>query len=108
MRSRVRTRATALLAGLALLIAIAVVLVLVLGARSPSPATAADARSAAGSATVERRNLVQTDTESGTLSYAGPQTVYDRLSGTITSLPNVGQVIRPGARCTTSTASRSS
>src|SRR5205085_3931274 len=37
-----------------------------------------------------------TDTESGTLSYSKPQTVYDRLTGTITWLPSVGQVIRPG------------
>jgi hypothetical protein len=39
---------------------------------------------------------VQTDTESGTLSYASPQTVYNRLSGTVTWLPSVGQVIKPG------------
>ena len=45
---------------------------------------------------MKRRNLVQTDTEAGTLSYANPQTVYDRLSGTITWLPSVGQVIRAG------------
>jgi hypothetical protein len=45
---------------------------------------------------VTRRNLVATDTESGTLGYAESETVYDRLSGTITSLPSVGQVIRPG------------
>lgn len=51
---------------------------------------------ASGSTTVQRRNLVATDTESGTLSYANPQTVFNRLSGTITSLPKVGQVIEPG------------
>jgi hypothetical protein len=48
------------------------------------------------SATVQRRNLVENDTESGTLSYADPQTVYNRLSGTITWLPPVGRVIQPG------------
>ncbi|MBV8430598.1 MAG: hypothetical protein JO244_05515 [Solirubrobacterales bacterium] len=37
-----------------------------------------------------------TDTESGTLSYADPQTVFNRLSGTITWLPGVGSVIHPG------------
>src|SRR3954462_9275522 len=46
--------------------------------------------------TVKRRDLVQTDSESGTLSYAGPQTVYNRLSGTLTWLPSVGQAIKPG------------
>ena len=49
-----------------------------------------------GSTTVQRRDLVETDTESGTLSYADPRTVYDGLSGTITWLPAVGQVIKPG------------
>src|SRR5689334_19579637 len=46
--------------------------------------------------TVKRRDLVQTDSESGTLSYAGPQTVYNRLNGTLTWLPSVGQAIKPG------------
>lgn len=45
---------------------------------------------------VQRRNLVETDTEPGTLSYADPQTVYGRVSGTVTWLPPIGQVIRPG------------
>jgi hypothetical protein len=45
---------------------------------------------------VKSRDLVQTDTESGTLSYAGPQTVYNRISGTLTWLPSVGQAIKPG------------
>jgi peptidoglycan hydrolase-like protein with peptidoglycan-binding domain len=45
---------------------------------------------------VQRRDLVATDTESGTLSYAAPQTVYTQLAGVITWLPAVGKVIRPG------------
>jgi hypothetical protein len=49
-----------------------------------------------GAATVQRRDLVATDTESGTLGYASPQTVYNRLSGTITWLPIVGQQVKPG------------
>ncbi len=51
---------------------------------------------ASGAVAVQRRDLVATDTETGTLGYADPQTVYNRLSGTITSLPAVGQVFRPG------------
>ncbi|MGH2862316.1 MAG: peptidoglycan-binding protein [Solirubrobacteraceae bacterium] len=58
------------------------------GSRVVSTSTAA--------ARVQRRNLVATDTESGTLSYADPQTVYAQLPGTITWLPAVGKVIRPG------------
>ncbi|HEV3128703.1 MAG TPA: peptidoglycan-binding protein [Solirubrobacteraceae bacterium] len=49
-----------------------------------------------GSATVQRQNLVATDTQSGTLGYAQPSTVYNRLSGTITWLPKVGQQITAG------------
>ncbi len=80
-----------------LVVAAGVVVALVLVAGAPSPTKAAGAaKTPAGAATVKRRDLVQTDTESGTLSYANPQTVYDRLSGTITWLPGVGQAIKPG------------
>jgi peptidoglycan hydrolase-like protein with peptidoglycan-binding domain len=85
-----------LAAALALLIAVAVVLALVLGTGSSSPKAAASSDTYAGDTTVQRRDLVETDTESGTLSYAGSRTVYNRLSGTITWLPHVGQVIKPG------------
>lgn len=85
-------------AGLALLAAIAVVVVIVLttGSSPSSPAAATNASDTSGVATVERQNLIETDTEAGTLSYSDPQTVYNRLSGTVTWLPSVGQEIRPG------------
>jgi len=84
-------------AAVALVAVIAVVIAVVFSSgSSPSSPAAASAASLSGAATVQRRNLVQTDTESGTLSYAEPQTVYDRLTGTITWLPNVGQLIRTG------------
>jgi hypothetical protein len=53
-------------------------------------------KAGSGTATVERRDLVATDTESGTLSYSDVQTVYNRVSGTVTWLPAVGDVIKPG------------
>ena len=84
------------LAGLALAAAAAVVMVVVLGASSSSPSAASNSSKTSGATAVERRTLTQTDTESGTLSYSGPQTVYNRLSGTITWLPRVGQEIKPG------------
>ena len=85
------------LAALALTVTAGVIVVLVLVAGSPSPTPAAGAaKGPAGAATVKRRNLVSTDTEAGTLSYANPQTVYDRLSGTITWLPRAGQLIKAG------------
>ncbi len=79
-----------------LLAAGVVVAAIVLGTHSGSPRTTDNPASAGGAAIVQRRNLVETDTESGTLAYASPQTVYNRLSGTITWLPAVGQLIRPG------------
>jgi hypothetical protein len=90
-RNRGRWAAT-----LGLLVAAAVVVVIVVSnGNTPSHNTGAGT-TATGAATVQRRNLVATDTESGTLSYASQQTVYNRLSGTITWVPQVGQVIRPG------------
>jgi hypothetical protein len=83
-------------AAVALLVAVAVVAALVIGTGSSSPKAAASPETTSSDTTVQRRNLVETDTESGTLGYAGSRTVYDRLSGTITWLPHVGQVIRPG------------
>ena len=75
------------------MVAIAVIVITTTGG---SNAGATGSSAASGSATVERRDLVATDTESGTLSYANPQTVFNRVSGTITWLPAVGQVIYPG------------
>lgn len=81
----------------ALLVVVAGIVVVVLITSSTGPARGAGRSSApAGSATVKRRTLVATDTESGTLSYANPATVYGRVSGTITWLPAVGQVIGSG------------
>jgi peptidoglycan hydrolase-like protein with peptidoglycan-binding domain len=93
---RVLARRRHLAAALALLIVAAVVAALVLGTGSSSPRAAASSDTSASDTTVQRRDLVETDTESGTLSYAGSRTVYDRLSGTITWLPRAGQVIKPG------------
>lgn len=77
--------------------AAAVLIGIVVVTELPGSSQGASSGSAvAGSTTVQRRDLVATDTESGTLSYAKPQTVFNRLTGTVTSLPTVGQVISPG------------
>ncbi len=91
-----RGRSRSLLAALALLIAVGVIVAIVLGTGSSSPSRAADSPSSSATTTVERRNLVEIDSEPGTLGHADSQTVYNRLSGTITWLPPVGRVIRPG------------
>ena len=82
---------------LAVLVAAGAVVAIVVVTEAPgSSKGASQPPASAGAATVQRRDLVQTDTESGTLGYARPQTVYNRLSGTITWLPTVGQQIAPG------------
>lgn len=92
-----RTGGRRVAAGLALLIAVGSIVAIALGPGSSSPPRAADASSSSSATTtVRRRNLVETDILSGTLGHANPQTVYNRLSGTITWLPSVGQVIKPG------------
>ena len=102
MLSRIQLRRRAggrrrVAAGLALLAAVGVIVAIVLITQSSTSPSSADASTqASGATTVQRRNLVATDTESGTLSYAHPQTVYNRLSGTITWLPAVGQVVSQG------------
>ena len=86
-----------LVATLGLLVAIAMVIAIVFAAQSPT-APGAHGRHPPGldATTVQRRDLVQSDTESGTIRHADSRTVYDRLTGTITWLPAVGQVIKPG------------
>ena len=86
-----------LLAALALLVPVAVVVGIVVGVGSSAPSsTAGDSSGLSDATTVQRRNLVETDTESGTVSFSDPQAVYDRSNGTITWLPSIGQVVTPG------------
>jgi hypothetical protein len=85
------------LVALGALASVAVAAGVILGAGlSGTSVGASQAAKSGGAATVQRRNLVQTDTEPGTLSYAHPQTVFNRLSGTVTYLPAVGETIKPG------------
>ena len=67
---------------------------------SAAPAAAPrPARSAGGATgTVERRTLAERLTATGTIGYAGETTVLARLSGTVTALPAIGDVIRRGER----------
>ena len=80
-----------------LLVVVAAILVAtgVLSKGSASPAVSSLSKSTA-KASVTRRDLVQQDTENGTLGYGDSQSVVNRLSGTITWLPSAGSVIRPG------------
>jgi hypothetical protein len=77
--------------------AVALAIGIIVGAGLPGSSSGASTpKAGSGATTVQYRNLVATDTESGTLSYANPATVFNRLSGTITYLPAVGALIKPG------------
>ena len=93
MIPRRRRAITALGAIAAVAVALGVIVVTGVTASGSGPKHSS---TVSGAAAVERRDLVATDTESGTVGYADAQTVYNRLSGTITWLPAVGQVIDPG------------
>jgi membrane fusion protein, multidrug efflux system len=84
------------IAGGSLLTVAAVALILILTAGSSDGGTGGGAKALSGFTTVQRRNLVSTDTQSGTLGYKNSETVYNWESGAITWLPAVGQVIKPG------------
>jgi hypothetical protein len=77
---------------------VALAIGVIVGAGAPGSSKGASGASSNGSgvATVQRRDLIATDTEPGTLGYANPQPVFNRISGTLTYLPTVGATIKPG------------
>jgi multidrug efflux pump subunit AcrA (membrane-fusion protein) len=78
-----------------LLIAVALLL---LGGSDSGAAVGSSAAAGEGTGTVERRTLAEHLTTSGTIGYAGETTVLARLSGTVTALPAVGDVVHRGGR----------
>lgn len=87
-----------ILAGATLVVVAGVVAAAILASRGNGHQTGRRRAAATGAATVERRNLVTSENETGTISYAKPSTVADRLQGTLTWVPAVGRVIDPGER----------
>jgi membrane fusion protein, multidrug efflux system len=73
------------------------VLALPLGGSGDDAATGSAAAGGA-TGTVERRTLAERLTADGTIGYAGETTVLARLSGTVTTLPAIGDVVRRGGR----------
>jgi multidrug efflux pump subunit AcrA (membrane-fusion protein) len=61
-----------------------------------APGAGAGVGKAGATATVARRTLAERVTVEGTIGYAGETTVPARLSGTVTELPAVGDVVRRG------------
>jgi hypothetical protein len=66
---------------------------------SGGDATAGSSTTGVGATgTVERRTLAERLTATGAIGYAGEATVLARLSGTVTALPAIGDVVRRGGR----------
>jgi peptidoglycan hydrolase-like protein with peptidoglycan-binding domain len=94
-RSRVGRRGWIALGATAAALAGAAVTVLAAGSASGGAKPVA---SGGPTATIARRDLVQTDDQQGTLGYSGGATVYSQLGGVVTWLPQAGDVIRPNKR----------
>jgi peptidoglycan hydrolase-like protein with peptidoglycan-binding domain len=77
---------------------VAAALVLLLGGSDGGAAADSPAAAATATATVERRTLAEHLTASGTIGYASETAVLARLSGTVTALPAVGDVVDRGGR----------
>jgi multidrug efflux pump subunit AcrA (membrane-fusion protein) len=87
----------ALAAAVAAVLLAAGVAVLLLGGPG-SGATAGSSTAGGATGKVERRTLAERLTATGRIGYAGETTVLSRLSGTVTALPAIGDVIRRGGR----------
>jgi len=72
------------------------VAVLTSGDSGAQPAAAASA--ATKTATIREQDLVETEEVDGTLGYADPRAVINRLSGTVTWVPETGTVVQTNHR----------
>ncbi|HYC81177.1 MAG TPA: peptidoglycan-binding domain-containing protein, partial [Solirubrobacterales bacterium] len=79
-------------------LAAAVAVAALAGGGSGDAAEPGAAAKATGTGTVARRTLAERVTVEGTIGYAGETTVLARLSGTVTALPAIGDVVRRGER----------
>jgi multidrug efflux system membrane fusion protein len=89
-------RRLALAASAVAALVVAGVLVLALGGSGSGAAAGSASASAGATGTVARRTLAERLTATGTIGYAGETTVFARLTGTVTALPAIGDVIHRG------------
>jgi len=89
-------RGPAAAAAAVVLVAVGLLVLLPALGGSGGGAAAGPSSSPGTTGTVERRTLAERLTATGTIGYAGETTVLARLSGTVTALPAIGDVIRRG------------
>jgi peptidoglycan hydrolase-like protein with peptidoglycan-binding domain len=87
-----------LIAAVPVTVLVAAALVLLFDGSDGGAAADSSAAGATATGTVERRTLAEHVTATGTIGYAGETTVLARLSGTVTALPEIGDVVRRGGR----------
>jgi peptidoglycan hydrolase-like protein with peptidoglycan-binding domain len=96
-KARPSRRRALVAAAVAALVAAAVVFVLADPFGDSASGQGKDGRQLADALVpVQRRSLSARHDEEGTLGYAGEATIVAGLAGTVTALPHVGEVIRPG------------
>jgi hypothetical protein len=81
--------------GLAAVLLVGASIAVLAGGGAGSTTAQAGAILGSATATVQRRDLVETDSVTGTLGYRDSRDVYNRLSGTVTWVPAAGALIKP-------------
>jgi peptidoglycan hydrolase-like protein with peptidoglycan-binding domain len=76
--------------------AVVAAVVLIAGGDETQPARGAAGEAATATATVERRDLVDRESIDGTLGYADAAPLVSGAQGTVTDLPEAGDVVRRG------------
>jgi peptidoglycan hydrolase-like protein with peptidoglycan-binding domain len=79
-----------------LVVAVGVGVAIVVAGSGSDASSAATSNVATGTATIERRDLVERDSVSGTLGYADARSVTSPRQGTLTAAPTPGSVIDRG------------
>lgn len=93
-----KRRAAAAAAVAVVALAVVAAVIALAGSSGEGAESAGAATAAGGTAPVARRTLAERVTVEGTIGYAGETTVLARLSGTVTALPAVGDVVKRGER----------
>jgi peptidoglycan hydrolase-like protein with peptidoglycan-binding domain len=81
---------------MAVLVAVGIPVLVVAASGSGGGVTSGPSSSSGATGTVARRTLAKRLTATGAIGYAGEATVLARLSGTVTALPAIGEVINRG------------